>query len=201
METMTETSSITLQTGDALIIVDVQNDFLPGGNLPVPGGDQLVPVLNRYIQSFTDRNLPIYATRDWHPDDHCSFVEQGGTWPNHCVARTRGAEFASGLVLPADATVISKATSSDKDAYSGLEGTDLKQQLTAKHIRRLCVGGLATDVCVLNTVKDALAADFRVYLLRDAVRAVNAEPGDGERALKEMEHLGAILIDEDRVQA
>lgn len=203
---MNPTQPLTLQTGDALFIVDVQNDFLPAGNLPVPDGDQVVPVINRYIQIFHDHNLPalaglpIYATRDWHPTGHCSFTGQGGTWPEHCIANTPGAEFAPGLSLPADVTVISKATRVDKEAYSGFEDTDLTQQLKDRHITRLFIAGLATDVCVLNTVKDALKAGFQVYLLEDAVRAVNIKPDDGKNALTKMEQLGAILINQKSVK-
>ncbi len=182
------------QPGDALLIVDVQNDFLPGGSLAVPRGDKVVPVLNRYIGEFLAHDLPVYATRDWHPERHCSFRAQGGPWPPHCVAHTRGAEFAPALRLPSAATVISKATSADRDAYSGFEGTDLDQRLRAAGVRRLFVGGLATDYCVLNTVRDALQLGYEVLLLADAIRAVEVEPGDGQRAEAEMTRLGARRI-------
>ena len=99
---MSSSSPIRLQTGDALIAVDVQNDFLPGGSLAVPQGDAVVPALNRYLAAFAARALPVFATRDWHPPNHCSFRAQGGIWPPHCVAATRGAEFAPGLALPPD---------------------------------------------------------------------------------------------------
>jgi len=188
------TQPIELKTGDALIIVDVQNDFLPGGNLAVPGGDAVIAPLNRYIQSFHSGRLPIYATRDWHPQNHCSFKQQGGIWPPHCVADTAGAEFSSQLKLPPAATIVSKATTADKDAYSGFEGTTLDQQLHAQGIKRLFIGGLATDYCVLNTVKDALNHHYTVFLLQDAIRAVNVEPGDGDKAEREMKQLGAISI-------
>jgi nicotinamidase/pyrazinamidase len=182
------------QPGDALLIVDVQNDFLPGGSLAVSRGDEVVPVLNRYIGAFEAHGLPVYATRDWHPERHCSFHEQGGPWPPHCVAHTRGAEFSPALHLPPAVTVISKATSSDRDAYSGFEGTDLDPRLRAAGIRRLFIGGLATDYCVLNTVRDALQAGYEVLLLTDAIRAVEVEPGDGQRAEVEMARLGAQRI-------
>jgi len=198
---MTSTSSVTPETGDALLIVDVQQDFLPGGNLAVPDGDAVVPVLNEYIRTFTRHGLPVYATRDWHPANHCSFEPQGGPWPPHCVANTAGAEFATNLALPENTTVISKATLTDKDAYSGFEDTDLDLQLTKNHITTLYIGGLATDVCVLNTVKDALRNDYRVYLLTDAIRAVNARPGNAEKAIDEMQQAGAIPINIDKVVA
>jgi nicotinamidase/pyrazinamidase len=187
-------AEIRLQSGDALIAVDVQKDFLPGGSLAVPQGDAVVPVLNRYLAAFAARALPVYATRDWHPAGHCSFKAQGGIWPPHCVAGTRGAEFADGLALPANAIVISKATTLEADAYSGFGGTDLAERLRAASARRLFVGGLATDYCVLNTVRDARADGFEVLLLEDAVRAVDVKPGDGARALEEMRALGAQAI-------
>ncbi|RRQ21005.1 nicotinamidase [Thiohalobacter thiocyanaticus] len=180
-----------LQEGDALVIVDVQKDFLPGGSLAVSEGDAVVPVLNRYIGEFHQRGLPVYATRDWHPPDHCSFREQGGIWPPHCIAGTEGAEYAPGLRLPATAVTISKATTPEKDAYSGFDDTDLAARLHAVGVKRVFVGGLATDYCVLNTVRDALNEGFGVMLLRDAVRAVDVQPGDGDRAEREMESLGA----------
>ena len=180
--------------GDALVIVDVQNDFLPGGALAVPHGDEVVPVLNRWIERFTARGLPVIATRDWHPPDHCSFQARGGPWPPHCVAGTEGAAFAPGLRLPPDALVISKATEPDREAYSGFEGTALAECLRALGARRLFVGGLATDYCVLSTVRDARREGFEVVLIEDGVRAVDVRPGDGERALEEMRRLGTALV-------
>lgn len=182
---------VALQPGDALIVVDVQRDFLPGGALAVPDGDRVVPVLNRYIAQFRRHRLPIFFTRDWHPPGHCSFRAQGGPWPPHCVADSDGASFASGLDVPPDAVVVSKATRAEADAYSGFQGTDLAALLGARNCRRLFVGGLATDYCVLETVRDALAGGFAVRLLADAVRAVDVSPGDGERALETMTRVGA----------
>lgn len=175
------------RSGDALLIVDLQHDFLPGGSLPVPHGDEVLPVLERYLERFSA--LPVYATRDWHPARHCSFLDQGGSWPPHCVAGTTGAEFA--LRLPPAAVIVSKATSAEQDAYSGFQGTDLDERLRAAGIGRLYVGGLATDYCVLATVRDALKLGYRVMLLHDAIRAVDVQPGDGERAEAEMVGLGA----------
>ena len=177
--------------GDALLVVDVQNDFLSGGSLAVPHGDEVVPVLNRCLALFSKKELPIYASRDWHPNDHCSFHAQGGPWPPHCIADTHGAEFAADLDLPADAVIISKADTPEKDAYSAFGDTELGLCLKAVDVRRLFVGGLATDYCVLNTVKDALALGYGVVLVADAVRAVEAKPGDGEKAMMEMRALGA----------
>jgi nicotinamidase/pyrazinamidase len=175
----------------ALIIVDVQNDFLPGGQLAVPDGDKVVPSLNRYIAQFQQHQRPIFATRDWHPADHCSFKSQGGEWPVHCVADTRGAEFSALLELPSSATIISKGTLARKEAYSGFEGTNLQTLLGQAAVDTVYVGGLATDYCVLNTVKDALRLGFKVVLLTEAMRAVNVHPGDGARAELEMLQSGA----------
>lgn len=191
---MSSSSSIRLQGGDALIAVDVQNDFLPGGSLAVPGSDAVVPALNRYLAAFAARALPVFATRDWHPLEHCSFKAQGGIWPPHCVAATRGAEFAPGLALPPAAVIISKAATPEADSYSGFGGTDLAARLRALGAARLFIGGLATDYCVLNTVKDALSEGFEVLVLEDAIRAVEVNAGDGARALHEMQRLGARPI-------
>ena len=187
------------QLGDALLIVDVQNDFLPGGSLAVPRGDEVVPVLNRYLNIFVANNLSVYATRDWHPERHCSFKAQGGSWPPHCVADTRGAEFAAALQLPPSAVIVSKAATVGQDAYSGFQGTDLDERLRAANTRRLFIGGLATDYCVLSTVRDALRLGYRVLLLADASRAVNVQPGDGQRAEEEMVKLGAQRITVERI--
>lgn len=184
-----------LQSGDALIIVDLQNDFLPGGALAVPHGGEVVEVLNRYISLFQDEGLPIYATRDWHPLNHSSFKAQGGAWPPHCVQKSEGAQFCAALHLPAQTQIISKATRPDRDAYSGFEETTLDAQLKKGWVRRLFIGGLATDYCVLSTVKDALTLRYQVYVLSDAIRAVNLKWGDGERAIAEMHGLGAEFIE------
>jgi nicotinamidase/pyrazinamidase len=191
---------ITPESGDALLVVDVQNDFLPGGSLGVPDGDAVVPVLNRYIQVFADRDLPIFFTRDWHPENHCSFHKQGGIWPVHCVAGTSGAAFAADLTQPADVGVVSKAQSPQSDAYSGFEHTELASELRKRGVKRVYVGGLATDYCVLNTVKDAVSNGFDVILLTDAIRAVNVQPEDGSRAIEEMLNLGATAIDLSNLQ-
>src|SRR5262249_22626116 len=177
---MNELLALAPGAGDGLVVVDVQCDFMPGGALGVGGGDRLVPALNEYVWLFETRRLPVFATRDWHPADHCSFRAQGGPWPPHCVAGSAGAAFADGLQLPADAVIVSKATQRERDAYSGFAGTDLQAQLRAAHVLRLFVGGLATDYCVLQTVKDARRFGFAVVVLRDAIAAVDTQPGDGE---------------------
>jgi nicotinamidase/pyrazinamidase len=174
------------RTGDALIIVDVQNDFLPSGALAVPRGNTVIEPLNHCADVFERRGLPIFATRDWHPPDHCSFRPQGGPWPPHCIAGTAGAGFAPGLSLPWEARIVSKATRPDADAYSGFQGTDLAAQLKDLGCTRVFIGGLATDYCVRATALDARDAGFDVVVLEDAVKPVDAEPGDGQRAFQEM---------------
>ncbi len=174
---------------DALLIVDAQNDFLPGGSLAVPQGDDVVPTLNHYAAAFRTRHLPIFASRDWHPANHCSFTKQGGPWPPHCVAETNGAQFASGLDL-SEAVIISKAIEPESDAYSAFENTDLDQRLKQAGVKRLFIGGLATDYCVLNSVRDAIRLKYSVVLLEDAIRAVNVQPEDGLKATEEMLELG-----------
>lgn len=192
---MTGPGLVKPRPGDALIVVDVQNDFLPGGSLAVPGGDLVVPVLNAVIAEFARLSLPIYATRDWHPADHCSFKAQGGPWPPHCVAGTLGAEFAPGLTLPPSAHIISKATTAEKDAYSGFAGTELDRLLREAGVKRLLVGGLATDYCVLSTVRDGRRGGYDLVLLLDAIRAVDVHPGDGDKAIAEMRQLGAVAAE------
>src|SRR5512135_2451684 len=178
---------------DALLVVDVQKDFLPGGALAVAHGDEVVAPLNAAIQAFERAGRPVYASRDWHPANHCSFKARGGPWPPHCVAGTRGAEFADGLALPPATVVISKADSADTDAYSAFGGNDLAAQLKRKGVRRVVIGGLTTDYCVVNTVLDARAAGFDVLVLAHAIRAVDVRPGDGARALEAMRKAGAWL--------
>ena len=186
--------AISVASGDALVIVDVQNDFLPGGALAVPAGDAVFAPLNAWVARFAGARLPVFATRDWHPADHCSFRERGGPWPPHCIAGSAGAQFAAALVLPADVRVISKAEGRDADAYSGFAGTDLDTQLRRLGAKRLFIGGLATDYCVLNTVRDARALGYAVALLADAIRAVDVAAGDGERAIAQMLALGARAV-------
>jgi nicotinamidase/pyrazinamidase len=177
--------------GDALVVIDLQRDFLTGGALPVPRGDEVIAPLNRYLRLFEACLLPVFATRDWHPSMHCSFMEYGGRWPAHCVADSRGAEFSPALQLPREVQVISKATQPEREAYSDFAGTDFHRRLKQCHVRRLFVGGLATEYCVLETVRDALAHGYAVVLLTDAIRPLEVEPGEGRRAEEEMVRLGA----------
>jgi len=176
-----------------LLVVDVQNDFLPGGALAVPDGDEVIGPLNRWIALFAQAGRPVFATRDWHPPDHCSFQARGGPWPPHCIAGTRGADFPAALVLPESTMIVSKAQGRERDAYSGFGGTDLADRLTNAGVTRVYVGGLATDYCVLHTVLDARAAGLEVIVLADATRAVNVAPADGATALRRMRDAGATI--------
>jgi len=180
--------------GDVLLLVDVQNDFLPGGALAVPGGDEVIAPLNQAIFVFSEHGQPIFASRDWHPKDHCSFRENGGEWPSHCVAGNPGAAFASSLELPCQTVIVSKGTDTDCDSYSAFSGTDLGVRLASLAARRLFVGGLATDYCVRATVIDGLAAGFEVLVILDGCRPVEVNPGDGERSLTAMDAAGAAFV-------
>lgn len=184
-----------LHAGDALLAVDLQRDFLHGGSLAVPGGDAVIEPMNAWLARFHALGLPVYASRDWHPPDHASFRAQGGPWPPHCVAGTPGAEFAGALCLPPGTGIVSKGVVKGNAGYSAFEGTDLDRRLQARGVRRLFVGGLATDYCVLKTAMDALAQGYAVVVLADAVAAVNVQPGDGARALAQLQAAGATLAE------
>lgn len=196
---MHDETSLNPRPGDALLVIDVQRDFLPGGALAVPGGDEVVEPLNRYVRLFAARSLPVFASRDWHPANHCSFTAQGGPWPAHCVADTSGAQFAPQLRLPEDVQIVSKASEPDHEAYSDFSGGDFKERLRRQGVRRLFAGGLATEYCVLATVRDALAHGYRVVLLADAIRAIDRQPGDGRRAIDEMTRLGAVAVNWENI--
>jgi len=196
-------SAIVLGEGDALLIVDLQVDFLPGGNLGVPRGDEVIAPVQRLVEMFVAHRLPVIASRDWHPELHCSFAAQGGPWPPHCVAGSNGAAFAAGLNLPPDALVVSKADTVAQDAYSAFNGTGLADTLRARGVRRLVVCGLATDYCVLNTVLDGIEAGFAVLVVAEAMRAVDVAAGDGDRAMTRMLQAGAapVLLSGDALVA
>jgi len=180
----------------AFLIVDVQNDFCPGGALPVPEGDKVVPVINDIISVCVGRKMPIFASRDWHPPNHCSFKEQSGPWPAHCVQSTKGAEFHYKLRLPQNYyTLISKATKSDTDSYSAFGGTDLEEQLRETGIKKLFIGGLALDYCVKATALDGNKIGFDVVVFENATRAVNINPDDGWHAKVEMWDTGIKIMD------
>lgn len=180
-----------LQRGDALLIVDVQNDFCPGGALPIAEGHDVVPVLNRWVAAAGEKGVPVYASRDWHPVGHLSFDESGGQWPPHCIQDTQGADYHPDLALPGDAIQIIKGTRFDQDQYSAFHHTGLGEHLKKQGIKRLWVGGLAEDVCVRATVLDAREHGFDVRVIKDATRPVT--PEGGERARREMEEAGAVL--------
>ncbi len=178
---------------DCLIIADVQNDFLPGGTLGIAESDQIIPVLNEYINVFKAVNAPILASRDWHPPKHISFYAQRGPWPPHCVKDTPGAQFSPDLKLPSNTFVVSKATDSGKEAYSVFDETDLEAQLRTLGIQRVFIGGLATDYCVVNSVIDGRKLGFALVVLVDATRGINLHAGDVERAFETMAALGVEL--------
>lgn len=177
----------------ALIVVDVQNDFCPGGSLAVPAGDEVVPPLNRLIEEFLARGEPVFKTRDWHPRNTKHFADFGGTWPVHCVQETKGAEFHPALLDDKHIRIISKGLG-DEDSYSAFDRTDLALHLRRLGVQEVWIGGLATDYCVKNTVLDALKEGFRVKALKDAMRPVELNPGDGQRAIEEMLLAGAQIV-------
>jgi nicotinamidase/pyrazinamidase len=180
----------------ALLVVDVQNDFCPGGSLGVSGGHEIVPVLNEYARRFHAEGSPVIATRDWHPPQTRHFQAQGGPWPPHCVQGTPGAEFHPELRLPEGTEVVSKGMDPNEDSYSAFDaytrtGQTLPAYLRALDVDEIYIGGLATDYCVRATTLDALSQGFRVTVLTDAIRGVDVRPGDSERALREMVDAGA----------
>jgi nicotinamidase/pyrazinamidase len=177
-------------TRDALLIVDVQSDFCPGGALAVPGGHEVIPVINRLLKY---RWLSV-ATMDWHPSNHCSFEPHGGPWPVHCVQDTPGAALHPELDTAQIQLVITKGSHPAEEAYSGFHGTELAEILRAKGVTRVVVCGLATDYCVRATAHDALQEGFEVLVLEDAIRGVEVNPGDCQRAIEELRQAGAQVI-------
>jgi nicotinamidase/pyrazinamidase len=184
----------------ALLVVDVQKDFCPGGALPAPDGDRVVPVLNRYIHHAVATGWPVYASRDWHPAVTHHFREYGGEWPPHCIQNTEGARFHNDLQLPVSTTVISKGQDAESNGYSAFDGYTAEGKTFLAHLREqqvehLYVGGLATDYCVKHSVLDALRSGLAVTVLRDAIAGIDAQPGDSARAMEEMRDAGAEFAD------
>ena len=182
------------QMKKALIVVDVQNDFCPGGSLAVANGDEVVAPLNKLIKEFLDRGEPVYKARDWHPEKAKHFEVYGGTWPVHCVQGTPGADFHAGLLDDPRITIISKGTDESADGYSGFDGTTLAQMLRDSGVEEVWIGGLATDYCVKHTVLGARREGFEVKALADAMRPVNVKPNDGTQAVAEMRAAGAEVV-------
>jgi nicotinamidase/pyrazinamidase len=183
----------------ALLVVDVQNDFCPGGALRVPGGDKIIPALNRYIKVFRAKQLPVFASRDWHPRQTSHFKEFGGLWPAHCVRNTRGSRFHQALKLTRGAVRLYKGMDPGKDSYSVFQAQDRKGAgfsglLKFYGITELYIGGLATDYCVRFTAIDALKKGIKVKILTDAIMGVNINPADSQKAIQEMVRQGAKKI-------
>ena len=184
-------SQLDLDSDDAVIVVDVQRDFCPGGALPVAGGDEVIPVLQRWIDAAAARGATVVASRDWHPPGHASFAARGGPWPPHCIQGTPGAALCPGLRLPLGALVVTKGADPDTDQYSAFDRTGLGRTLRLRGIARVWVGGLAEEVCVRATVLDAVREGFETHLLTRATRPV--APESGHRARREMMAAGAVL--------
>lgn len=178
---------------DALIIVDMQNDFMPGGALPVENALTTIPIINRYIKMFEDSNAVIVATRDWHPPNHISFNIRGGPWPPHCIQNTKGAEFHPLLELPSNTIVVSKAVDEDKEAYSGFDSTRLGSLLSSRGVKRVFICGVATEYCVKATAIDAIRLGFQTYILVDAIKGIDKI--QSEKTIDELLDYGAIMLE------
>jgi len=177
----------------ALLVVDVQRDFCPGGALAVSCGDEVVPKLNTVIEAFVRARLPIFFTRDWHPPHHSSFKAEGGKWSPHCIKESEGARFHPKLKVPKSAFIISKGTKASMEAYSGFQGTNLKAILRRLDVGEIFVGGLATDYCVKESALEALAAGMKVAILADCIKGVDLHPSDSKIALRDVSARGARL--------
>lgn len=183
-----------------LLVVDLQNDFCPGGSLAVEGGDTIIPLVNRYLELFRMRGMPVFASRDWHPPVSDHFLPYGGQWPPHCIQNSPGAAFHPELRLPGDVTVVSKGSDPRRDDYSAMQATlptgrVLAEELKSNGVARLYMCGLATDYCVKSSALDALREGFSVTVLLDAVKGVELAPGDSLAALEEIVGAGGELAD------
>jgi nicotinamidase/pyrazinamidase len=182
---------------DALLIIDFQNDFVPGGALAVEGGDEIAEPIQKLAPHFD----VVAATRDWHPPDHVSFETEGGPWPVHCVQGTPGAELHPAMDEVDVDFIVDVGRKREDEGYSGFEKSDLAEQLRRRGVERVAVCGLATDYCVRASAIDACREGFDVTVVEDAIRAVNVEPGDGERAIEEMKEAGAQIASSERLLA
>ncbi len=196
MPTQNSSTARLLATGDAVLVVDVQNDFCPGGALPIPDGDRVIAPLNDWMEAAVAHGIPVYASRDWHPLGHPSFTTDGGEWPIHCVQDSPGAAFHPELRLAPDALVVTKGTRFDQDQYSVFDQTGFAERLRKDGVRRIWIGGLAQDVCVCASVLDALREGFRVHLIPGGSLPVTA--AGGVDALRKMGDAGADIGDEER---
>jgi len=183
----------------ALLIVDVQNDFCPGGALGIKDGDEIIPVINKYIKIFAAKKLPVFASRDWHPKKTAHFKKFGGVWPVHCIQDTKGAKFHPKLKLPKEVILLYKGMDPEKDSYSAFQAQDqngmsLPNFLRILDIKELYIAGLATDYCVKFTTHDAIREGFKVKILLDAIKGVNLKPNDSEIAIREMVKIGVKKI-------
>lgn len=192
-----------MKKNEALLIVDMQNDFCPGGALQVRDGDRIVGPVNRAAELFASAGLPILASRDWHPPGSSHFKNHGGLWPVHCVQGTWGSAFHPDLRLPAGTIILSKGTDPGLDGYSAFEGVSsdgagLDDLLQAMGVKKLYICGLATDYCVFRTAMAAIGSRFEVMLLTDAVAGVDLTPGDSASAIEEMLANGvqAVTVEE-----
>ena len=185
-----------IQPDDALVVVDVQHDFLPGGALGVAEGERIFAP----IDALAPRFARVYATRDWHPPDHSSFSAQGGPWPEHCVANTNGAAFDSRLDLGKVDVIVDKGIDRETDGYSGFAATSLADDLRAHGVKRVFVCGLATDYCVKATALDALDDGFEAVVIDDASAAVNVDPADEQLAIDELRAAGVGIAHSTELQ-
>lgn len=190
----------------ALLIVDVQNDFCPGGALGIKDGDKIISLINKYIKIFASKKLPIFASRDWHPKKTAHFKKFGGVWPQHCIQNTKGAAFHPKLKLPKEAILLYKGMDPEKDSYSAFQAQDqngmsLANLLKILGIKELYIAGLATDYCVKFTAHDAIREGYKVKILLDAIKGVNLKPDDSEIAIREMVKIGAKKITLKDVEA
>ncbi len=188
---------VSLTGRDALIVVDMQNDFMPWGRLPVPGADRIIPEINNYCRLFSSRGLPVFATRDWHPENHVSFDINGGRWPVHCVQWSGGADFAEGLELPPDTFIINKGDRPELEAYSGFQGTVLNDLLKERGVKRVFICGVAAEFCVKHTCLGALNLGYTVFVLRDGIKGLSSE--SEEEAVGELLRSGAVVVEESDI--